>query len=226
MTTNYPENQENRKKSRIFPSSVILAVTAIIITLLCLWCKDNRAILEKEKLAVIQQRDSLAGEMKKIEDQVSILKSEKEILNQTIEKESAEKKQIINEKAFCASQVKKANKTNSVQKERINLLLNKNDSLFNMISLLEGKMDDLNRKIAQSDKDAELLRSNINSLNGDIQQKEVQITQISDSMILEHKADSVRILPVFVALGEITEEADCVTHLFLFQGILSVEPSV
>ena len=203
LDPNYPEN---RKKSKILTSSIVLALTAIIIILLCLWCGRRREALtlDKEKLTAIRERDSLAGEVRKIQDQVVMLQGEKDNLTQSLEKEGAEKKQLINDRSACDKKVKNSDKIIAGQKERINSLLGKNDSLFAIISNLQQKMDELNRKIAESEKLAGNLNSNIDGLKTDIQGKEGQISQLSDSIITEHKADSVKNLPVFVTIGELS----------------------
>ena len=197
---------ENKTKDRLFTGSLILAVIAIIVILLCQWCGNKRDTLEKEKQTLIQihKKDSLDKVIRNLQDQLSALQSEKGNLIQSLQKDSAENKKLLNDKTNLNKQLKNSGIANSQQKEKINSLLTRNDSLLAGLSSLQGKIDELTRNITKCEKETGVLNTNLTDLNNKLKEKDALITNISDSLITEHKADSVKMLPVFVSIGELS----------------------
>jgi len=201
-------NQENPNEGkntmlRNTAKIVFLIAVAVIIYLLARSCNDSRSKLEDTRTSMVRERDSLVSEIRKIQEHFVNLQNEKEALNQTLEKESEANKQLLSDKAVNSRQIKSSNTKITEQKEKINSLSGKNDSLLAEIEALQVKMDELDRKIAGKDKETDNLNSDIDNLSKTIKDKDEKINTANEEMILLMKTDSVKMMPRFITAAEI-----------------------
>jgi hypothetical protein len=194
------ENQIDRNRSALMTSAKILFLlaVAVVIILLARNCSSNKTQLENTRASMIRERDSLMNEMKKIHDNFLAVQSEREQLSKSLEKETEANTKLQADKAAGLWQLGKSNKKLTEQKERINSLSGKNDSLLAAITDLEAKMADINRKLGDCDKTTNDQKLNISMLNDTIGKRNEEIGRINKEMAEQFRLDSLKIIPQFV----------------------------
>jgi hypothetical protein len=194
------ENQTGGSESALPMAAKIafLLAVAVVIFLLARACSNNKTQLENTRATMLREKDSLLKEMKKTQDDFNSVQTEKDNLARSLEKETGDNKQLQAEKAASQWQLGKSNKKIAEQKDHINSLNGKNDSLLSVMNGLQSKMADLNSKINDCNKDNDAKKLSINMLNDTIGKREAEINRINEAMKEQHRIDSLKLQPKFV----------------------------
>ncbi len=192
------QNDRNKSKSGVIAQILFLVAVIVAIILLARACSNNKTQLEKTRVSMIRERDSLLREMKNTQDKYITVLKEKEYLNKSLSDETENNRQLQAEKTGGLYQLARSKKKIAEQTERMKSLAGLNDSLIITITGLQGKMADLNKKIDEKSRELEGKDKDLSRINDSLNNKTSEVARINTAFEDQRMTDSIKYLPKFV----------------------------
>ena len=196
-----PQGEAKRASVKIAGRIILTVIVAVIIFLLARSCSSNRQQLEKTKLCMLRERDSLSAVIRNVQDKMTSVESEREKLLRELAQALEEKRKLDILLGKTGRKMTESDARLREQNRKLDLLSEKNDSLTAALNDLQIRITGLNAMLAARDAGIDTGNKSIDSLTNIIKLREDSLQATTTLMQEQHLTDSMKVVPRFVTSG-------------------------